>query len=138
MSTVRVAQRVSWDGKELGAFIKQWYDRGFSTPAGGWSGYDIHHIRPRECGGTNDFDDLVPIPRDVHQQAIQLLVEGVLMQSLIDAFASLTTWEQPPGGDNLFTLSVPVVDVGVVGGVCVGFSVASFSSGSILWALDGC
>jgi hypothetical protein len=43
-------------------------DRGYQTPRGGWSAYDIHHIKPREYGGTNDFDNLVPIPRDVHQQ----------------------------------------------------------------------
>lgn len=58
----------SWGSKDRGAFIKEWYDRGYSTPEGGWSGYDIHHIRPREYGGTNDLDNLVPIPRDVHQE----------------------------------------------------------------------
>jgi filamentous hemagglutinin len=54
--------------RDRGAFIKQWYDRGYSTSEGGWSGYDIQHIRPREYGDTNDFDKLVPIPPDVHQQ----------------------------------------------------------------------
>jgi hypothetical protein len=37
------------------------------TPPGGWAAYDIHHIRPREYGGTNAFDNLVPVLRDVHQ-----------------------------------------------------------------------
>lgn len=68
LAKVPTSQRVPWDGKDRAAFIKEWYDRGYSTPEGGWSGYDIHHIRPREFGGTNDFDNLVPIPRDVHQQ----------------------------------------------------------------------
>lgn len=68
LTKVPVSQRAPWGGKERGAYIKQWYDRGYSTPEGGWSGYDVHHIRPREYGGTNDFDNLVPIPRDVHQQ----------------------------------------------------------------------
>jgi hypothetical protein len=68
LTKVPVSQRVPWGGKERGDYIKEWYDRGYSTPEGGWSGYDIHHIRPREYGGTNDFDNLVPIPRDVHQQ----------------------------------------------------------------------
>lgn len=68
LTKIPVGQRVPWGGKERGAFIKEWYDRWYSTPAGGWSGYDVHHIRPREYGGTNDFDNLVPIPRDVHQQ----------------------------------------------------------------------
>lgn len=67
LAKVPVSQRAPWGSQERGAFIKQWYDQGFSTPEGGWSGYDIHHIRPREYGGTNDFDNLVPIPRDVHQ-----------------------------------------------------------------------
>jgi hypothetical protein len=67
LTKVPTSQRVVWGGKERGAYIKEWYDRGYSTPEGGWSGYDIHHIRPREYGGTNDFDNLVPVPRDVHQ-----------------------------------------------------------------------
>lgn len=68
LTKVPASQRVPWGSKERGAYIKDCYDRAYSTPEGGWSGYDIHHIRPREYGGTNDFDNLVPIPRDVHQQ----------------------------------------------------------------------
>lgn len=54
-------------GSGGGAFIKQWYDRGFSTPEGRWPGYDIHHIVLREYGGTNPFENLVPVDRSVHQ-----------------------------------------------------------------------
>jgi hypothetical protein len=68
LQKVPVSERVTWGAQERGAFIKEWYDRGYPTPEGGWSGYDIHHIQPREYGGTNDFDNLVPVPRDVHQQ----------------------------------------------------------------------
>ena len=50
-----------------GAYIKEWYDRGYSTPEGGWPEYDIHHIQPTEFGGTNVFDNLVPVRRSVHQ-----------------------------------------------------------------------
>jgi hypothetical protein len=64
---VPVADRVPWGAQERGAFIKEWYDRGLSTPEGGWSAYDIHHITPREYGGTNAFDNLVPVLRSVHQ-----------------------------------------------------------------------
>jgi hypothetical protein len=64
---VPVAQRVPWGAEERGAFIKEWYDRGFSTPKGGWPDYDIHHIIPREYGGTNAFENLVPVERGVHQ-----------------------------------------------------------------------
>lgn len=31
------------------------------TKRGGWAEYDIHHIKPREYGGTNDFWNLVPV-----------------------------------------------------------------------------
>ena len=37
------------------------------APEGGWSQYDIHHIIPREYGGTNDFSNLTPVLRSVHQ-----------------------------------------------------------------------
>ena len=62
--------RVPWGRQERGEYIKEWYDRGYPTPEGGWSQYDIHHIQPREYGGTNDFENLVPVPRDVHQTVI--------------------------------------------------------------------
>lgn len=42
--------------------------QGYSTPEGGWLQYDIHHIIPREYGGTNDFNNLVPVLRRVRQQ----------------------------------------------------------------------
>jgi len=67
LSKVPVGERVPWGAQERGEFIKEWYDRGFSAPDGGWSDYDIHHIVPREYGGTNDFENLVPVERGVHQ-----------------------------------------------------------------------
>ena len=57
------AQRVPWTRADRGAYIKEWYDRGYSTPPGGWDNYDIHHIKPREYGGTNAFENLVPLER---------------------------------------------------------------------------
>lgn len=68
LTRVPKADRVQWGGQERAAFIKEWYDRGNPTPAGGWASVDVHHIRPREYGGTNDFDNLVPVPRAVHQE----------------------------------------------------------------------
>jgi RHS repeat-associated protein len=59
--------RTPWNNITRGQFIKQWYDNGYSTPEGGWAAYDIHHILPREYGGTNDFWNLVPLLRDLHQ-----------------------------------------------------------------------
>ncbi len=62
--------RVVWDNMTRRDYIKQWFDMGYSEPAGGWDRYDIHHILPREYGGTNDFWNLVPVERDVHQQIL--------------------------------------------------------------------
>jgi hypothetical protein len=70
LTKVPVAERVAWGKTERGAFIKQWYDEGFETPAGGWADYDIHHIIPHEYGGTNAFDNLVPVLRTTHQQEV--------------------------------------------------------------------
>ena len=60
--------RVQWGATERSTFIKDWYNRGYSTPRGGWEHYDIHHILPREYGGTNEFWNLVPVERATHQQ----------------------------------------------------------------------
>lgn len=60
--------RVSWGLKQRGEFIAEWYRRGYETPRGGWDKYDIHHIQPREFGGTNDFWNLVPVERQTHQK----------------------------------------------------------------------
>lgn len=62
------SQRADWGPQGRYAYIKQWYDQGYPTPEGGWAQYDIHHIIPREYGGTNDFNNLVPVLRTVHQQ----------------------------------------------------------------------
>jgi RHS repeat-associated protein len=60
--------RVCWTGTERRMFIREWEQEGFSVPPGGWSKYDIHHIHPKEYGGTNDFWNLVPVERGFHQQ----------------------------------------------------------------------
>lgn len=67
-NVVPESQRVSWTKSDRGAFIQEWHQRGFDIPKGGWDKYDIHHIRPREYGGTNDFWNLVPIDRKTHQE----------------------------------------------------------------------
>jgi filamentous hemagglutinin len=60
------SDRVPWGRKERGEYIAEWYRRSYDTPPGGWNLYDIHHIKPREYGGTNDFENLVPVLRQVH------------------------------------------------------------------------
>jgi filamentous hemagglutinin len=47
-------------------FIREWYNRGFEDPPRPWTDYDIHHIRPLRFGGTNDFENLTPVLREVH------------------------------------------------------------------------
>jgi RHS repeat-associated protein len=76
LTKVAFGDRVPWGAQERGAFIKQWYDRGLPTPEGGWAEYDIHHIIPREYGGTNVFENLVPIVRSVHQNVFNAWWRG--------------------------------------------------------------
>jgi filamentous hemagglutinin len=61
------AERVSWGLKERGEYIAEWYRRGYPDLPGGWKEYDLHHIKPREYGGMNDFDNIVPVLRQLHQ-----------------------------------------------------------------------
>ncbi len=61
---------------ERAELIAEWHRRGFPKPEGGWDKYDIHHIRPREYGGTNDFGNLVPVRRDIHQQLLNPWWQG--------------------------------------------------------------
>lgn len=63
-------QRYEWTNMDRYYFIQQWHDMGYETPPGGWSMYDIHHIRPREFGGDNSFENLIPVPRPVHNQRV--------------------------------------------------------------------
>jgi RHS repeat-associated protein len=61
------AKRVFWGTKERGEFIAEWYRRGFEAPRGGWNNYDIHHIKPQEFGGGNDYWNFVPVERQTHR-----------------------------------------------------------------------
>ncbi|GAB5904565.1 HNH endonuclease signature motif containing protein [Mycobacteroides chelonae] len=64
------AERSDWTKMDRYYYIKQWHDMGYTEPPGGWDIYDIHHIRPREFGGDNSFENLIPVPRPVHNQRI--------------------------------------------------------------------
>ena len=76
LKTVPKDQRVEWNNATRSEFIKEWYDRGYETPEGGWEKYDIHHILPREYGGTNDFENLVPVERTIHQTQLNSWWQG--------------------------------------------------------------
>lgn len=58
---------ILWTKSDRGAFIREWHKQGYPEPPGGWGKYDVHHIVPREYGGTNDFSNLVPVLRTDHQ-----------------------------------------------------------------------
>ena len=32
--------------------------------------YEIHHIKPREFGGSADFENMVPLLKDVHRKIV--------------------------------------------------------------------
>jgi len=67
LARIPKTERVSWDrSADRYAYIREWHDRGYETPRGGWGEYDIHHIRPREFGGDNTFWNLVPVQRKTH------------------------------------------------------------------------
>ena len=51
-------------------FIKEWERRGYATPEGGWDLYEIHHILPREFGGSNSFENLTPVLKTIHQKIV--------------------------------------------------------------------
>ncbi|WP_425414546.1 HNH endonuclease [Paenibacillus pinihumi] len=46
-----------------------------------WSGAvtHIHHVRPRNLGGTNDFNNLIPIPAVIHESRVSPLVRWILV-----------------------------------------------------------
>ena len=51
-------------------YIDEWYRCGYQTPEGGWDLYEIHHIKPREFGGSADFENMVPLLKDVHRKVV--------------------------------------------------------------------
>jgi len=63
-------QRVAWGAQQRRAYIEEWESKGFEPPPGGWEACEIHHIKPREYGGTNDFDNHVPVPISDHRGAL--------------------------------------------------------------------
>lgn len=112
LSKVPVGDRVSWGAKERGGYIKQWYDRGHTTPEGGWGGYDIHHIQPREYGGSNDFDNLVRSFETSISSSSTRGGEATDMSSVENTLNRFREWQTPRDGigDNPFTLGCSLDD----------------------------
>jgi len=66
LARVDQEDRVLWTTSKRDAFTLQWEQRGYPVPEGGWDAHHIHHILPREFGGTNDFWNLVPLTPEQH------------------------------------------------------------------------
>jgi hypothetical protein len=64
-------QRTPYEaGKDRAKFITEWHARGYPRTTNGWEGkvIEVHHIRPLDRGGTNEFWNLVPLAPEVHLQ----------------------------------------------------------------------
>ncbi|MCY9681829.1 HNH endonuclease [Paenibacillus apiarius] len=58
-----------WTTGDRGEYIKK-YSELYPRNGKNWPEYDIHHIRPRERGGTNAFDNLIPLLRTFHNGTV--------------------------------------------------------------------
>lgn len=67
----RTGSSVTWGKAERGAYIKK-YSELYPNNGWNWSGEvtNIHHVKPRDFGGTNAFDNLIPISARVHQTIV--------------------------------------------------------------------
>ena len=59
MAKVPEANRVVWNASKRAAYAKY---LGVDL-----TGYDVHHIIPREYGGTNDYSNLIPLAVSDHR-----------------------------------------------------------------------
>ncbi|WP_254610324.1 HNH endonuclease signature motif containing protein [Bacillus tequilensis] len=62
-------KREKWTSTDRGNYIKKYIDK-YGDPKWNWKGFDIHHVLPLKCGGKNNFDNLYPLPRDIHQNVL--------------------------------------------------------------------
>ncbi|WP_182112774.1 HNH endonuclease signature motif containing protein [Actinotalea sp. JY-7876] len=76
LQRVAATERVLWNTRTRAAYIAEWRGRGFEVPPEGWAAYDIHHVQPRLYGGSNSFDNLVPVLREVHRAEFNPWWEG--------------------------------------------------------------
>lgn len=62
---------IPWTNDDRGKYIKD-YSEKFPKNGWNWSGNvtHIHHVRPRNLGGTNTFNNLIPIPARVHESIV--------------------------------------------------------------------
>jgi len=51
--------------KAYKAWVEKCYNGGKPID---WTGYEIHHIKPREFSGTHDYSNLMPLKSDFHKK----------------------------------------------------------------------
>ncbi len=69
LEIVPESERAIWNNDTRKAFIREWQARGYPRPASNWEKEpEIHHIKPLSRGGTNDFDNLVPLSPKAHKR----------------------------------------------------------------------
>lgn len=56
---------ISWTTTDRDNY-KKWYNQTYPNHSWNWNETQIHHIRPRNYGGTNSYDNLIPIPTQHH------------------------------------------------------------------------
>ncbi|MCP3773526.1 HNH endonuclease [Paenibacillus sp. MZ04-78.2] len=63
---------IPWTKTDRGNFIAE-YSRRHPNNGWNWSGEftEIHHIRPRQYGGSNDYDNLIPLEKWFHQGPVE-------------------------------------------------------------------
>ncbi|WP_223066015.1 HNH endonuclease [Paenibacillus caui] len=61
----KTSSPVSWTQTDINRF-RTWYEGTYNLTNFQWGAYEIHHIRPRIYGGTNDNSNLIPLPPSIH------------------------------------------------------------------------
>ncbi|MBE3567158.1 MAG: SMI1/KNR4 family protein [Thermogemmatispora sp.] len=59
-------EREPWGYAERRRYVRRWREQGREELPGGWKRYDLVQVVPREYGGSNEEENLVPVDREVH------------------------------------------------------------------------
>ncbi|MDM5277178.1 HNH endonuclease signature motif containing protein [Paenibacillus silvae] len=66
LTWTKASSPVKWTDTERKAF-RSWYQTTYNVPNYNWSDVEIHHIQPREFGGSNSNSNLIPIKKSIHK-----------------------------------------------------------------------
>ncbi|MFD2700803.1 HNH endonuclease signature motif containing protein [Paenibacillus shunpengii] len=59
---------ISWTTTDRNKY-KDWFNKTYPNVYD-WSLNEVHHMRPRNLGGTNDYSNLIPIPIHHHRSVV--------------------------------------------------------------------